>query len=138
MKIRALSIALIRNEDKIFVMECYDQTKNEIFYRPLGGGIEFHELGEATLKREFQEEMGAELKNIKYLTAFENLFTFDGAPGHEMILLFSAEFVDKTINLESEVLCNEEGTPFTSKWIHVQEFVENRSILYPEGLREYL
>ena len=50
MKIRPLAIALIFHEDRLLVMECFDNVKQEIFYRPLGGGIEFSETGE-TIRR---------------------------------------------------------------------------------------
>lgn len=119
-------------------MECFDTIKNEEFYRPLGGGIEFGELGHIALKREFQEEMNTDLENIEYITTFENIFTCEAAAGHEIVLLFSADFTDKTIYSMDEVMCNEGGIPFKSKWIDVKDFINNERILYPDGLSEYL
>ena len=138
MKIRPLTIALIRNEDKVFVMECFDTIKNEEFYRPLGGGIEFGELGSEALTREFQEEMNTEIGNIEYITTFENIFTCEGRSGHEIVLLYRAEFLDKNLYNVEEVLCNEGGTPFKSKWIPIKDFISNERILYPDGLAMYL
>ncbi|NQZ30256.1 MAG: NUDIX domain-containing protein [Oceanospirillaceae bacterium] len=138
MKIRSLSLALIQNKRRIFVMECFDKIKNEEFYRPLGGGIEFGELGYIALEREFQEEMNAGLVNIEYVTTFENIFTCEGVAGHEIVLLFSAEFSDKTLYSMDEIMCIEGEVPFKSKWIEVKDFLNNKRILYPDGLSEYL
>lgn len=138
MKIRPLCIALIQNESRIFVMECYDKVKQETFYRPLGGGIEFGELGRIALEREFQEEMHTDLENIEYLTTFENVFTCEGVAGHEIVLLFRAEFSDKRLYSIDEIICTEGGVPFKSKWVEVKDFLNNKRILYPDGLSEHL
>jgi len=138
MRIRPLSIALIQNGPEIFVMECFDRVKNEEFYRPLGGGIEFGETGSIALKREFQEEMKTDLEHIEYLTTFENIFTFEGVKYHEIVLLFKADFVDKELYSTKEVICNEEGKEFISKWIDIEEFVDRKRILYPDELPAYL
>jgi hypothetical protein len=49
------------------------------------------------LRREYAEELGAELINIRYLCALGNILTFDGQPGHEMILFFKADIADETL-----------------------------------------
>ena len=60
-KIRPLAICIFRKNDRILVAEGYDPVKNEHFYRPLGGGIEFGEYSEQTIRRELMEEIGAEV-----------------------------------------------------------------------------
>ena len=89
--IRPLALAVIRRNDRILVFRGEDPTKAEVFYRPLGGGIEFGETGETAVRRELREEIGAELVNIRPLGALENLFTYNGGAGHEIILLFEAD-----------------------------------------------
>ena len=84
--IRPLVVAVIKKEDKILVMPGYDKVKNEHFYRLPGGGIEFGETSEDALKREFREEIGAEIKIIKQIGISENIFTYEGKKGHEIVM----------------------------------------------------
>ena len=93
-QIRVLALGLIRDGDRIFISEGYDPVKEQTFYRVLGGGVDFGETSDEALKREFQEEIQAELTNIKYLGCLENLFTFNGNPGHELLQLYQCDFVD--------------------------------------------
>jgi len=41
----------------------------------MGGGVDFGETSRDALQREFQEEIQAELTNIRHLGCLENLFT---------------------------------------------------------------
>lgn len=59
-------------------------------YRPLGGAIEFGERAEAALHREFREELDRSLSDVRLLGVMENLYTHEGAPGHEIIFAFRA------------------------------------------------
>ena len=64
------------------------------YERPLGGHIELGELAEETIRREILEEIGEELRSVRLLDVIENLFTLNGAQGHEIVFVFEAEFVD--------------------------------------------
>ena len=90
-KIRPLAVALIMKGSKVLAVKGFDEIKNQTFYRLVGGGIEFLEKGEDTLRREFMEELGFEPINIKYKTTKENIFEFNGKKGHEIILVYTAE-----------------------------------------------
>ena len=87
-KIRSLAICVFRNHDRILVAEGYDPVKKQTFYRPLGGGIEFGEYSEQTIHRELREEIGAEVCDLKYLGALENVYVFNGRPGHEIVQVY--------------------------------------------------
>jgi ADP-ribose pyrophosphatase YjhB (NUDIX family) len=58
-------------------------VKKETFYRPLGGGIEFHETGKVAVEREIQEELGLKIIVHKLVETFENIFEYEGKPGLE-------------------------------------------------------
>ena len=77
-EIRVLALGMIIDGDRIFISEGYDPVKQQTFYRAMGGGVDFGETSRDALQREFQEEIQAELTNIRYLGCLENLFVFNG------------------------------------------------------------
>jgi 8-oxo-dGTP pyrophosphatase MutT (NUDIX family) len=141
-KIRPLAICLFRRGERILVVEGYDPLKRERFYRPLGGGIEFGERGEETVQRELLEEIQAEAQDIQYLFTLENIFTFNGGRGHEIVLVYDGRLKDENLYAR-EVIEGSEYDPFRQAplkavWMRVDELGEGREILYPDGLLEKL
>lgn len=137
--IRPLALAIIRRGDQVFVNESYDSVRDETFYRPLGGKIEFGERGCEAVIREFKEEVDAELMNVRYLMMFENIFTYEGRSGHEIVLMYEADFVDETM-YEREQVAGVSGNdePINASWQPLDKFAHGELILYPEGLIELL
>jgi 8-oxo-dGTP pyrophosphatase MutT (NUDIX family) len=88
--IRVVALGIIRRGEEILVSQLYDPGDDYHFYRPLGGGIEFGELGHEALIREFDEELGVELTAIEYLETYEDAFTFDGQQEHELWRIYEA------------------------------------------------
>lgn len=108
--IRVLALALIQRTDGALLVEAgFDDVKKEPFYRLLGGGIEFGETGQQAIKREFLEELGLEIQVEALLGTSENIFTFNGTPGHQIILLYKCHFADET-NVEKAFLPRVDGT----------------------------
>ena len=138
-EIRVIALGLIRDGDRIFVSEGYDTVKQETFYRALGGGVDFGETSRAALEREFQEEIQADLTNIKYLGCIENLFTFNGRQGHEIIQLYQCDFVDsKFYQLESLVFSESQTHKHKALWMDISRFKSGEFRLVPEVFFEYL
>lgn len=137
--IRPLAICVFRHSSRIMVAEGVDPLKGETFYRPLGGAIEFGERGTQTLAREIREELGAEVTGLRYLGTLENIFTYNGEAGHEIVLVYDGAFVDRSIYdrpaLEGREL---DGAPFKVVWMPLREFVPGGPPLYPDGLFELL
>jgi putative intracellular protease/amidase len=135
-KIRPLALALIQNtKGQFLVHRGYDKVKNETFYRPLGGGIEFHESGKLAIEREIMEELDQEIIVSDLVASFENIFIFDGHKGHEIVLLFSAQFKDDSIYLKQELDIIESGTVVAKAvWRSVSEIKSEGSKLYPSGI----
>lgn len=109
--IRGMALAIIKNDQgHILVSPGHDKIKNENFYRLLGGGVDFGETSEAALKREFLEELNAELTNCKLLGVVENIFTYDGLTGHEICFIYSADFADLKMyeQLEFQIIDSED------------------------------
>jgi 8-oxo-dGTP pyrophosphatase MutT (NUDIX family) len=140
-RIRPLAICVFRHNDQILVAEGYDPVKNQHFYRPLGGGIEFGEPSIETICRELKEEINVEVdrESLKYLGAVENIFHFNGNPGHEIVLIYDGVLKDARL-YEQAVIVGEEvdGEAIRAVWKHLDEFRAGKSILYPTGLIEML
>ncbi len=136
--IRVLALGMIQDQDRLFVSEGFDRSKNQNFYRFLGGGVDFGEPSALALQREFQEELGAELKNITYLGCLENIFTFEGNKGHEIIQLYRCDFVDDRFYGIQELTFLEGERQKRALWVPIPVFKRGELILYPDGVFNYI
>jgi len=140
-RVRPLAICVFRNQDRILVNQGYDQVKDKYFYRPLGGGIEFGETSLETICRELREEINVEVdkESLTYLGTVENIFHFNGEPGHEIVLVYDGKLKDLGL-YEQAVIAGKEanGEKFEAMWMSLDEFGTGKRILYPTGLAEIL
>ena len=138
-RIRPLALCLFRRDDgAILVAPGYDPVKQQRFYRPIGGEIEFGERAEDAVRREVREELGAEIDDPRLLAVFENLFVFLGQPGHELVWLFEARFRDPSFYARDVLEADEGGSKFEVRWVPLDVFVKGEVPLYPDGLLELL
>ena len=138
-QIRPLSICVFRNKDRILVFEGYDPIKKQSFYRPLGGGIEFGEYGEEAVRREIMEELHTEIEDLSYLGMLENVFVFNGTPGHEIVMVYDGALINSGLYDRSVIAVIEaNGEEVRAMWKNLDEFGVGKSILYPVGLLEML
>jgi len=139
-KVRPLAICVFRNGDRILVAEGYDSVKDEVFYRPLGGTIEFGEYGHEAVIREIREELGSEVKNLRYMGTVENIFTFEGKKGHEIVLVYEGELTDQSMYERPLVEGFEEAdrSIIRALWKPIGYFEGGKVPLYPDGLVELL
>lgn len=133
-KIRPLAIAVIENGGKFLVVEGYDKAKDEKFYRAIGGGIDFGERSDQALNREIFEETGSELENIKFLGVLENVFSYQGTMGHEILFIYRADFKDKNLYQGNIEILDKLG--HFAQWVTIEEL--NEKGCYPEGIKRYL
>lgn len=138
-QIRVIALGLIvDDQQRVFVSEGYDAVKQQAFYRALGGGVDFGETSLAALQREFQEEIQAELTHIRYIACIENLFVFDGNPGHELIQLYQCDFVDRKFYQLESIAFSEGESQHTALWIERDRFLSKELRLVPEACLKYL
>lgn len=137
-RIRAVALCVFHHQGRILVNQAYDPVKEQHYYRPLGGGIEFGESSVQAVAREIREELGLEVLEPRLLGALENLFTYAGRPGHEIVMVYDGRFADAETYLRTELPGNEsDGQPFTAVWRGIADFDEGTP-LYPNGLGELL
>lgn len=137
-QIRVLALGLIKKGDRVFISQGYDLVKQQTFYRAMGGGVDFGETSLEALIREFQEEIAAQLTNIRYLGCLENLFTFNGKQGHEILQVYECDFADpKFYELESLVFA-EGKRQKTALWVDISRFKSQELLLVPEPFLEFL
>ena len=140
-QIRPIAICVFRHNDRILVAEGYDPVKNECFYRPLGGGIEFGENSADTICRELKEEIDVEVEreSLKYLGTVENIFHFNGMAGHEIVFVYDGLLKDPVVYEQVLISGNEaNGEDIRAAWKSLADFEDGQSILYPTGLLRLL
>ena len=138
-QIIAKAICVFRKDDLILVAEGFDEVKGEFYYRPIGGKIEFGETSANALKREVLEEIEATINGLTYLGTVENIFTYNGDIGHEVVFVYDAEFVDKSFYEKPSFLGKEDnGETFVLLWKAIRDFTKNKSTLVPVGLFDVL
>lgn len=134
-RVRALALAVLLYRDHVLCAEGYDVVKGEQFYRPLGGGIEFGEGAAEAAVRELAEEIGRAVEVRAALGATENLFTFNGAPGHEVCFEFVCEFAPGAEPEDLSPIRALEGKQgFVARWLPLAEVLGGSHRVYPEGL----
>ena len=140
-RIRPLALCVFRRANKIFLAEGYDSHEDKVFYRPIGGKIEFGERGHETIVREAMEELQAAVSDVIYLGALENIFRFEGQPGHEIALIYDGRFTDARLNQDDAVLQGRDdgGLLYHGSWKTLDCFRSaSAAPLYPDGLLELL
>jgi len=137
-QIRPLALGIVWRGDELLVFEGYDHATDETFYRPLGGGIEFGERSRQALRREFREELGVELTDVRYLATTENIFTCNGQRGHEIILLYEATLADPSFYERETLEVHEENEIVPACWMPLRKVQADGLLLYPDGLLELL
>lgn len=136
--IRTIAICVFRNGDRILVAEGVDSVKQQSFYRPLGGMIEFGERSEETIRRELMEEINAEVGDLRYLGLLENIFVYEAERGHEIVLIYDGKFVDPSLYEKTVIFGDELGSPIRAIWVSLSELGPQKPPLYPAGLDEIL
>lgn len=136
-QIRVISLGAVKgNDGKYLFFKGYDKVKDEYFYRAVGGGVDFLEKATNAVKREFMEEIKAEIEVFDCLGFFENIFNFNGKDYHEYVMIYDVEFLDKSLyNVETIAGNEDNGESFTCEWIDLKTVKEN---IYPQGIKDII
>jgi len=134
-EIRPIALGLAIKNNKVLVSEGYDKVKDQKFYRCLGGGIEFLEKSDEALKREFKEEIGADVTVKDFLGLEENIFTFNGKNGHELIFVYTVDVKDSDYKDNYTII---DEVDSYAVWMDIEQFKNGKEILYPTTVIKYL
>ena len=136
--VRPIAIGIVRRGDELLLMVVRSDDGAIKGYRPLGGSIEFGERAADALKREFAEELGLAVTEPVLLTVLENLYSHEGAAGHEIVFVFEASLA-ATAAYRSERFSYEDGGVRNDvEWVALARFRAGAAELFPTGLLEHL
>lgn len=137
--VRAKAVAVIRSGDRVLVERGVDPATGDHFYRAIGGHIDFGERAAQTVVREWREEYGLTLADVRRLGVVENLFTYAGRPGHEVVFVFEGRVVEPDVYAREEFEGTDpDGRRHRALWLSLDELADGNLLLSPAGLLELL
>lgn len=93
--VKAMAVIQRQRDGALLVSEDTNPS-GALFQRPLGGHVEFGEYALDTVHREFREEIGQALTDVRLAGVLENIFEWDGTTAHEIVFVFSASLADQS------------------------------------------
>jgi ADP-ribose pyrophosphatase YjhB (NUDIX family) len=130
-RIRVKVFGVLRRGSQILLSFAIDPDTGGRYGRLLGGGIEPGERAADAVRREFQEEIGAELTNLRRLGVVENIFTWQGQLHHEVIFVFAADFADRALYECDSFVVNEAVCDGPARWVDLQRVLSGELTVYP-------
>lgn len=101
------------------------------YHRLIGGGVELGESHRDAMVREVNEELGATIRDLTFLTTVESIFRIDGTFGHEIVFLYVGR-LDPLPSLADASLTEIDGSVVPVVWRPISD--EQESIpLYPSA-----
>lgn len=139
MKIRSVSLGIIRREESILVEVINYPGISTTFYRPIGGTIEFGENSKQTLIREVREELNQEIEDAQLISVIENIFGILDDLGHEIDFIYEVNLKDKTFYDLDEIDGIEGDIHYKAQWKPLDFFESDSDVkLVPDGLLDLL
>lgn len=131
---RVVAVGFVRRQADGAVLVTTGTDGEREFARLIGGSVEFGELAEETVCREFLEEFSLHIERGKRVAVIENFFTLDGEPGHEVVIVHEARLVDASLEDCATIAAVEAGHA-DAVWASTPDL---RARLVPEELRKML
>ncbi|MSU56544.1 MAG: NUDIX domain-containing protein [Candidatus Taylorbacteria bacterium] len=125
------AMLIVRNGDKLLFSRGDDTVKKESFLRPLGGHVEFGETGAVTIRREMQEEVGCDALDVRYVSTIENIFSYNGKQGHEIILMYEGKLADVSLYRKEKFMFMEGERETEAGWFSKADVEKENIPIYP-------
>ena len=120
------------------VLKGSDPGDGRTFHRLLGGSVELGETSQTAVVREIAEELGATLLEPRLLGVVENVFTYDGAPGHEVVFVYAGRLAEGDVVPPEGGWYDDVGIPMWVEWRPCGEGDADALPLYPDGVGKLL
>ena len=139
-QIKVKALGLHWREGKLLAAEVYDDQGALKGVRPLGGSIEFGERWQFALQREFKEELNVEVQIQGAPIVMENLYTHEGAAGHEVLFICEVLFDSEPFNGQNSIEFHEnDGALCIARWFDLNDLDRpGGPALFPDGLKAVL
>lgn len=129
--IKVKALCVFHKDGKMLASRGLNKVTNEVFYRLLGGGLNFFETGEAGIRREIQEELHSDIENLHFITVLENIFHHENWRGHELIFLYSGQLARQELYTQPVIHIEEDSYEFDAEWISISEVLSGTKTLFP-------
>ena len=137
-QVRLIAICVIRSKSKILVYKNYDKIRKKDFFRPVSANIEFGMQSVEALASELKENFVIKVHDLEYLGALENIYTYLGQNGHEVIFVYEGKIKESALD-DSDGIDYTDGNKIVKlRWKELSDFHAGKDKLYPEGLAELL
>ena len=134
-KVKAFAALMDASRSRHLVWVSRDETKQPAtFHRLLGGHVEFGEHAADAVVREIAEELATDLAEVTLLGVIENVFTYAGSPGHEVVFVYAATVATGVVPDEGGWF--DDGGPIRVEWRPVD--VRTDIPLYPDGTQSLI
>jgi ADP-ribose pyrophosphatase YjhB (NUDIX family) len=130
-KIKVKAMCLIIRDGKTLVAVGHDKVTSQDFYRVLGGSLNFFETSEEGVRREIREELKSELEDLKLLDVVENIFTYEGTKGHEVVFVYSGNLSRNELYDQDVIHIIEDTYEFDAEWASIEKILNKEVPLYP-------
>jgi 8-oxo-dGTP pyrophosphatase MutT (NUDIX family) len=139
----------VRKGEKILVSSEAWPREEDKFYLLPDGAIKYGEYAQHAIVREFKEELDSDIENVRYLGTLENIFQTVLGFGHELVLVYESDLVDKRLYQRGNIVGFEgdvddsdlygHGTlSLEFCWRSLEEMREEGRPLYPDGVEQLL
>jgi len=101
--------------------------------------VEFGETSEQALRREMQEELGADIADLTLRFVSEEIFAVQGQTYHAIVFLYEGRFVDRGFYAQPVIPYIEGPEPRAkATWMPVSVFLSGEKRLVPKRLVKML
>lgn len=132
-RVKAMAVLVNAAGTHQAVMRWSDPATGEEFHRLLGGGVELSEPAVDAVVREIAEELGATLLEPRLLGVLENIFTYDGEAGHEVVFVYAGRLAEGDVVPDSGAWFADNEVPMWVEWRPLDDAAVDVP-LYPDGV----
>ena len=131
--VRPIAIGFVRRGAALLLMPVHDDVGAIKGWRAPGGAIEFGERAEDAVVREFDEEFGIGLTDLRRLCVVENIYEHEGSRGHEIVFVYGAAFEDRALYAEDRFRIRDHAYLHV-EWVDRSRFFDGGEALFPTDI----